>query len=69
LVCATTRPESNRPRPAAVNNSESLAPAARKGIYELDGNTLTSCVGPPDKTPSEFSDKRTMLIVLKRIKR
>ena len=39
-----------------------------KAIYELDGDTLKVCIGPPDKFPTEFTDKGHTLIVLKRKK-
>ena len=42
--------------------------ATGAGIYELDGDTLKACIGPPDKRPTEFSDKGQMLMVLKRKK-
>lgn len=41
------------------------------GIYELDGDNLKMCVGPPDDRPKEFKTKpRTdhSLLVLKRMK-
>jgi uncharacterized protein (TIGR03067 family) len=39
-----------------------------KAIYELDGDTLKICVGPPDKRPDEISDKGQVLFTLKRKK-
>lgn len=39
-----------------------------KGIYELDRDTLKLCLGAQDKRPTEFSDKGSSLIVLKRQK-
>jgi uncharacterized protein (TIGR03067 family) len=39
-----------------------------KAIYELDGDTLKICVGPPDKRPDEISDKGHVLFTLKRKK-
>jgi len=40
--------------------------APGKAIYELNGDTLKVCLGPPDKRPAEFTDKGQVLIVLKR---
>lgn len=37
-----------------------------KGIYELDRDILKLCIGAQDKRPTEFSDKGSSLIVLKR---
>jgi uncharacterized protein (TIGR03067 family) len=42
--------------------------APGKAIYELDGDTLKICVGPPDKRPEEISDKGQGLFTLKRKK-
>lgn len=42
--------------------------APGNAIYELKGNSLKLCIGPPDKRPTEFSDKGQVLIVLKRKK-
>jgi uncharacterized protein (TIGR03067 family) len=42
--------------------------APGKGIYELDGDTLKLCIGPPDKRPTEFTDKGALFMVLKRKK-
>jgi uncharacterized protein (TIGR03067 family) len=42
--------------------------APGKAIYELDGDTLRICVGPPDKRPDEISDKGQVLFTLKRKK-
>jgi uncharacterized protein (TIGR03067 family) len=39
-----------------------------KAIYELNGDTLKLCLGPPDKRPTEFTDKDRALIMLKRKK-
>jgi uncharacterized protein (TIGR03067 family) len=39
-----------------------------KAIYELDGDTLKICVGPPDKRPDEIGDKGQVLFTLKRKK-
>jgi uncharacterized protein (TIGR03067 family) len=45
---------------------ENAAPG--KAIYDLDGDTLKICVGPPDKRPDEISDKGHVLFTLKRKK-
>jgi uncharacterized protein (TIGR03067 family) len=45
---------------------ENAAPG--KAIYDLDGDTLKICVGPPDKRPEEISDKGSVLFTLKRKK-
>jgi uncharacterized protein (TIGR03067 family) len=42
--------------------------APGKAIYELTGDTLKICVGPPDKRPDEISDKGQVLFTLKRKK-
>jgi uncharacterized protein (TIGR03067 family) len=39
-----------------------------KAIYELDGEALKVCLGPPEKRPTDFTDKGQVLIVLKRQK-
>jgi uncharacterized protein (TIGR03067 family) len=36
--------------------------------YELDGDRLKLVLGPPDKSPTEISDKQQKLIILKRSK-
>jgi uncharacterized protein (TIGR03067 family) len=51
---------------AFAKKDPSLAP--QLGIYELDGNTLKLCIGPVDQRPTEFSDKKGLLAVLKRKK-
>jgi uncharacterized protein (TIGR03067 family) len=42
--------------------------ALGKAIYVLEGETLKVCLGPPEKRPTEFTDKDQVLIVLKRKK-
>jgi uncharacterized protein (TIGR03067 family) len=44
--------------------------AVRPGqaIYELTGDTLRLCVGPPGRRPREFSDQKQILLLLKRKK-
>jgi uncharacterized protein (TIGR03067 family) len=37
-------------------------------IYEINGDALKLCLGPPDKRPTEFTDKGQILLVLKRKK-
>ena len=37
-------------------------------IYDLDGDDLKLVIGPPDKTPTEFTDKGQPLVTLKRKK-
>jgi uncharacterized protein (TIGR03067 family) len=48
--------------------NEKLKADLSKAIYELDGNTLKLCIGPPDKRPAEFTDKSRALLVLERKK-
>jgi uncharacterized protein (TIGR03067 family) len=40
--------------------------APGRGIYELRGDTLRLCVGPPNRRPTEFSDTKRVLWTLKR---
>lgn len=40
--------------------------APGRAIYELAGDTLKLCIGPPDRRPTEWRDKAAVLIVLKR---
>jgi uncharacterized protein (TIGR03067 family) len=42
--------------------------APGKGIYELNGGTLKLCIGPPNRRPTEMSDKGQVLFILKRKK-
>lgn len=49
-----------------VENVPNAAPGLV--IYELDGDTLKLVIGPPDKRPTEFTDKGHPLITLKRKK-
>lgn len=42
--------------------------APGKAIYELNGNLLKLCIGPPGRRPTEISDKGAVLIVMKRKK-
>lgn len=42
--------------------------APGKGAYELDGDTLRLCISPPDRYPTEISDKDQVLFILKRKK-
>lgn len=37
-------------------------------IYDLDGETLKLAIGPPDKRPTELTDKGHPLVMLKREK-
>jgi uncharacterized protein (TIGR03067 family) len=37
-------------------------------VYELDGDTLKLAIGPPDKRPTELTDKGHPLVILKRKK-
>ena len=37
-----------------------------QAIYELKGDSLTICIGPPDRRPTAFGQKGTATIVLKR---
>ena len=48
--------------------NERLKADVGKAIYELDGDTLKLCLGPPDNRPTEFTDKDKALLVLKRKK-
>src|SRR5262249_23705398 len=41
--------------------------ALGQAICELDDDTLKVCLGPPDKRPTEFTDKGQTLIRLKRL--
>lgn len=52
---------------AADKQVEGGAPGA--GIYEVDGDTLKLCIGPPNRRPKEFTGKDDrLLVVLKRKK-
>jgi uncharacterized protein (TIGR03067 family) len=42
--------------------------AAGNVIYELDGDNLKICIAPPDRRPTEFTDKGAVLILLTRKK-
>lgn len=42
--------------------------APGKAIYELNGNTLRLCIGPPNRRPTEIGDRGAVLIVMKRKK-
>src|SRR5262249_18571828 len=41
--------------------------ALGQAIYEVYDDTLKVCLGPPDKRPTEFTDKGQILIRLKRL--
>jgi uncharacterized protein (TIGR03067 family) len=58
-------------KPKAIDldpKSERLKADLGKAIYELDGDTLKLCIGPPDKRPTGFADKDAALLVLTRKK-
>ena len=42
--------------------------ATGHAIYELDGDSLKLCLGPPGRRPKEFSDQGQVLFLLKRKK-
>jgi uncharacterized protein (TIGR03067 family) len=39
-----------------------------KGIYQIEGDILKLCVGPPDTRPTEFNDKGQVLFTMKKKK-
>jgi uncharacterized protein (TIGR03067 family) len=61
---ATKKPKTMRL--AFVEKVPSAAPG--QVIYALGGDDLKLVIGPPDKTPTEFTDKGQPLVTLKRKK-
>lgn len=42
--------------------------APGQAVYELKGDTLKLCIGPPDRRPTQISDKGAILILMKKKK-